>query len=227
MIISVMRDRTVSAFAVTVDELVELYNALCKEFPDEELTHISIEISEGDIDYEFSSFEDLRNNYKFERSVTDFRLTIQSTQRSIEIGQPLLRFTGIQAKVSAQSDSAAWCDGVISLASDYLKKKRVWYHVILKTRFVMYMFIVTSLAVAYGYSKYIPPEFNLEFLAVPVGVICGLILLSLRPKKMAATTLHIYGKHSDFPTIPILQLVISIFLLITSVYSIILEIGSM
>ena len=109
---SVMRDANVPAFSVTVDELAELHDSLCKQFPDNEPTDTRIEITDGDVDYDFSSFDDLRENYNFAKSVTDFRLRIDSLERSIEMGKPYISFTGIQVEVSAQSDSVAWCDGV-------------------------------------------------------------------------------------------------------------------
>ena len=43
MIISVMRDATVSAFAVTIDELEELHDTLRQEFPEPKLTETRIE----------------------------------------------------------------------------------------------------------------------------------------------------------------------------------------
>ena len=227
MKISVMRDATVSAFAVTVDELAELHGALCKEFPDDELTDTRIEITDDDVDYDFSSFDDLRENYPFEKSVTDFRLEITSLERSIEIGKPLISFTGVQVEVSARSDSVAWCDGVISLATFYLKKKRVWYHRLLRTRSVVLMFTATSIAVAYGYSRYVPVEYNLDFLAVPVGVMAGLVLLALRPKKMSVATLREGVKRPSFPTIPLIQLAISIALLLAAIFNIVLRIRSL
>lgn len=227
MKISVMRDAAVSAFAVTVDELEELHNSLCREFPDGEPTDSWIEIREGDVDYDFSSFDDLRENYNLEKSVTDFRMKIDSLERSVEIGKPLISLTGIQAEVSAQSDSVAWCDGVISLATLYLKKKRVWYHGLLRTRYVVTMFAATSIAVAYGYSKHIPVEYNLDFLAVPIGVTAGLVLLALRPKKMSVATLRDDIKQPSFPTIPLIQLTISFALLVAAVINIVLHIRSL
>ena len=227
MKISVMRDAAVSAFAVTVDELAELHDSFCKEFPEDEPTDTRIEITEGDVDYDFSSFDDLRANYDLKESVTDFRMKIDSLERSVEIGKPLISLTGIQAEVSAQSDSVAWCDGVISLAAIYLKKRRVWYHGLLRTRSVVLMFAATSIAVAYGYSTYIPTEYNLDFLAVPVGVIAGLVLLALRPKKMSVATLLGDVKPPSFPTIPLIQLAISFALLVAATINIILHLNSL
>ena len=77
---SVMRDANVPAFSVTVDELAELHDSLCKQFPDDEPTDTRIEITDGDVDYDFSSFDDLRENYNFAKSVTDFRLRIDSLE---------------------------------------------------------------------------------------------------------------------------------------------------
>ena len=85
-----MRDAAVSAFAVTVDELAELHVSLCRAFPDDEPTDTIIEITEGDVDYEFSSFDDLRENYNFDGTVTDFRLKVESLERSVGIGKPLI-----------------------------------------------------------------------------------------------------------------------------------------
>lgn len=222
-----MRDAAVSAFAVTVDELAELHDSLCREFPDDERTDTQIEIAEGDVDYEFFSFDDLRGNYSFDGAVTDFRLKVESLERSVGIGKPLISLTNIQAEVSAQSDSVAWCDGVISLATLYLKKKRVWYHWLLQTRSVVLMFSATSIAVAYGYSKYVPVEYNLDFLAVPIGVIAGLVLLALRPKKMSVASLRNDVKRPAFPTIPIFQLAISFALLVAAIINIILHLNSL
>ena len=227
MKISVMRDAAVSAFAVTVDELAELHASLCREFPDDEPTDTRIEITEGDVDYDFSSFDDLRMNYNFDKSVTDFRLKIDSLERSVEIGKPIMSFTGIQAEVSVRSDSVAWCDGIISSATLYLKNKRVWYHGLLRTRSVVMMFAATSIAVAYGYSKYVPVEYNLDFLAVPVGVIAGFVLLGLRPKKMSVATLRDDIKRPGFPIIPFIQLAISFALLIAAVTNIVLHLRSL
>ena len=125
MIISVMRDATVSAFAVTIDELEELHDTLRQEFPEPKLTETRIEISEDGVDYDFPSFEDLRENYNFQKPVTDFRLEINSLGRSITVGKPIISLTGVQAEISTQSDSVAWCDGIISLTTMQLKKKRV------------------------------------------------------------------------------------------------------
>ena len=227
MKISVIRDAAVSAFAVTVDELEELHDSLCREFPDHEPTDTRIEITEDEVEYDFSSFDDLRENYHFEKSVTDFRLKIDSLERSVEIGKPLISFTGIQAEVSTQSDSVAWCNGVVSLTTLYLKRKRVWYHGLLRTRSVVVMFAATSIAVAYGYSKYVPVEYNLGFLAVPVGVIAGLVLLALRPKKMSVATLRDDINRPTFPTIPLIQLAISFALLVAAVVNIVLHIGAL
>ena len=226
MKISVIRDTTVSAFAVTVDELAELHDVLRNEFPVDEPTDTRIEITDASIDYEFSSFDDLREHYNFENSVTDFRLEISSLERSIEIGKPFISFTGIQVEVSARSDSVAWCDGVNSVTALFLKRKRVWYHSLLRTRSVVLMFAATSIAVAYGYSKYIPIEYNLDFLAVPVGVMAGLALLALRPKKMSVATLRDSVGPTRFPTIPLIQLAVSFALLLAAVVNIILHIRS-
>ena len=93
MQISVLRDATVPAFSVTIDELAELRDSLCQEFPDDEPTDTRIEISDGDVDYDFSSFDDLRENYHFAKAVTDFRLKIESLERSIEVGKPYISFS--------------------------------------------------------------------------------------------------------------------------------------
>ena len=227
MKISVMRDATVPAFSVTIDELAELHDSLRQEFPDDEPTDTLIEISDGDADYDFSSFDDLRENYHFAKAVTDFRLRIDSLERSMEVGKPYISFTGIQVEVGARSDSVAWCDGVISLATLYLKKKRVWYHGLLRTRSVILMFAATSIAVAYGYSKYIPVGYNLDFMAVPIGVMAGIALLALRPKKMSVATLRDGIKPTSFPTMPLIQLVISFALLVAAVINIVLHIRSL
>ena len=224
---SVMRDANVPAFSVTVDELAELHDSLCKQFPDDEPNDTRIEITDGDVDYDFSSFDDLRESYNFAKSVTNFRLRIDSLERSIEMGKPYISFTGIQVEVSAQSDSVAWCDGVISLATLYLKKKRVWYHGLLRTRSVVLMFAATSIAVAYGYSKYVPVEYNLDFMAVPIGVMAGIALLALRPKKMSVATLRDRIKPTSFPIIPLIQLVISFALLVATAINIVLHIRSL
>ena len=225
--ISVMRDATVAAFAVTVDELAELHDSLCEEFPEDEPTDTGIEITDDDIEYDFFSFDDLRENYNFEKSVIDFRLTISSLERSIEIGKPFISFTGIQVEISARSDSVAWCDGVNSLATLYLQKKRVWYHGLLRTRSVVLMFTATSIAIAYGYSKYVPVEYNLDFLAVPIGIMAGIALLALRPKKMSVATLRDGVTRPSFPAIPLIQLAISVALLLAAVFNIVLHIRSL
>ena len=227
MIISVMRDATVSAFAVTIDELEELHDTLRQEFPEPELTETRIEISEDGVDYDFPSFEDLRENYNFQKPVTDFRLEINSLGRSITVGKPIISLTGVQAEISTQSDSVAWCDGIISLTTMQLKKKRVWYHSLLRTRSVVLMFAATTIAVSYGYSKYIPADYNLDFMALPVGVLAGIVLMALRPKKMSAATLLTRANRPDFPTIPVIQLTISLALLLVAVVGIILQIRSL
>ena len=227
MEVSVTRNAAVPAFAVTVDELEELYAVLCKDFPNSETTATRIEITEDNIDYNFSSFDDLRDNYDFANSVTDFRLTIESLERSVEIGRPLVSFTGIRAEVSAQSDSIAWCDGVVSSVTQLLKRKRVWYHLILRTPSVILMFAATSIAVAYGYSTYVPAEYNLDFMAVPIGVTAGFALLAMRPKHMSVATLRDEIKPSAFPTIPLIQLVISFALLLAAIVNIVLHLCSL
>ena len=219
---SVSRDAAVPAFAISLDELEQLHDTICKEFPDGEETRTEIDIEYEGIEYEFSSFPDLRNNYLFNESISDFRMRISSLVRSVDIGKPLFALAGGQVEVSARSETVVWCEGIVSLAKEFLTQRRVWYHGLVRTKSVIAMFAITSIAAAYWYSRVVPEVYGFDFLAVPVGIIFGLSLFVFRPKQMTVASLS-DSKSPPLPMTSVFQLVITVLSLIASMVSILLQ----
>ena len=191
MEVTIRKTRKIPPFAITVAELEELHGKLTAEFHNngEIRTTISIEIPAEEKEYRFESFEDLRENYQFEKGVTEFSIRMECGDYSLDIDKEWIALGARQAEVSATSPRLAWCIGINEEVVQYLKKHYVWYHWILRSPVVELGLIITVLSISILFSYFIPSEWRLDFLALPVGLMGGIVLANLRPRKMATATL--------------------------------------
>ena len=201
------RDARISAFAITIDQLARLHGLLIAEFPDTEDVSTTIDIDRDNIDYTFSSLDDLRENYVFGKAVTDFRFEIRSENRSVEIGKPWISLAGAQVEVTAQSATPVWATGVVALAVRHLSRHRVWYHWMFRTGTLVTAFLVTSIAAGFAFTRFVPVPYGFDFLALPVALFAGFALFGLKPKRLSVCSLSAEPVRPRLPKVVLLQIV--------------------
>ena len=191
MEVTTRKTRKIPPFAVTVKELEELHGMLMEEFPQNEQisTTISIDVTADDKEYKFDSFTDLKQNYHFQEGVTEFSMEMSCDDYSVEISKEWIALGVRQVEVSATAPSVGWCAGVNEVATQCLKKHRVWYHWVLGSPVVELGLLTTVLSTSVLFTYLIPAEWRLDFLAFPAGLTAGGILVKMRPRKMATATL--------------------------------------
>ena len=218
---SATRDARVSAFAITIDQLVLLHDLLVAEFPENEEPGTTIDVDHDRMNYTFSSLEDLRENYAFEEAITDFRIDIRSLDRAVEIGKPWISLAGAQVEVTAQSASSVWATGMVALATRLLAPHRVWYHWMFRTGTLVAAFIVTGIAAGFAFTRFVPVPYGFDFLALPVGLLAGFGLFGLKPKRMRVCSLSAEQVRPRLPKVVLLQIVVAALTLLAALIGLI------
>ena len=218
---SFSRDARISAFAITIDQLAGLHDLLIAEFPDTEDVSTSIDIDHDNIDYTFSSLDDLRENYVFGEAVTDFRIEIRSENRSVEIGKPWISLAGAQVEVTAQSATPVWATGVVALAVRHLSRHRVWYHWMFRSGTLVTAFLVTSIAAGFAFTRFVPVPYGFDFLALPVALFAGFapFLFGLKPKRLSVCSLSTESVRPRLPKVVLIQIVGAALTLLAALFS--------
>lgn len=121
----VERERELPAFSLTVGELEVLWQRLAKLFDDPADLHASIDVRLPLEQLEFANVEELRQYEHLPPQITNFTVRLFKQERSIRIHSG--RLLTAKAKVSATSETEAWCAGAIDTVYSFVQSHKLWY----------------------------------------------------------------------------------------------------
>lgn len=122
----VERERELPAFALSVGELEVLWMRLAALFDDPTDINAYIHIRIPSEQLEFDSIEELRQYKRLPIRVTEFTVRLFKNGRSVIIYSG--RFLNTKSKVSATSETEAWCAGAIDTVFSFVQSHKLWYN---------------------------------------------------------------------------------------------------
>ncbi|MDO9365229.1 MAG: hypothetical protein Q7T58_02645 [Methylotenera sp.] len=121
----VSREKRLPAFRLDLAAFEALIGKLIPEFGEDPKVRVHIELK--NTQYDFSSVDEIRACSDLPSEVVDFRLTVGDSSYTKDC---TVRSGGIFSsapKVMAESDSEAWCAGVVEIVVTFISSNRRWY----------------------------------------------------------------------------------------------------
>jgi len=121
----VEREKELPAFSLTLGELEVLWQRITALFDDHSDIYASIDVCFPSEQLEFENVEELRHYENLPAQITDFTVRLARKGRSVRIRSGRL-LTG-KAKVTATSETEAWCAGAIDTVHSFVQSRKLWY----------------------------------------------------------------------------------------------------
>ncbi|OYY95352.1 MAG: hypothetical protein B7Y41_02295 [Hydrogenophilales bacterium 28-61-23] len=123
----VERERELPAFSLSIGELEALWARLAALFDDPADIYSSIDVRLPGEQIEFASLEELKQYAALPPRITSFYIRLRKGERRVSIRSGKYWAT-TNAKVSASSETEAWCAGAIETVYSFVQSHKVWYH---------------------------------------------------------------------------------------------------
>jgi len=124
----VSREKRLPAYRLDLAALEALIAKLIPEFGQEPRVRVHIELKNAQ--YDFSSVDEIRACTDLPSEVVDFRLSVGDSSYEKDCTVRSGGFFNSGPKVMAESDSEAWCAGVVEIVVTFITTNRRWYSAI-------------------------------------------------------------------------------------------------
>ena len=192
----IVRNKTLPSFSIDIAELELLISKITSEFNADDELHTSITIKLSNVELRFSSVAELRVSTELPDKINDLKLYMASRGKTVLLlpslaGTMFASFAGPYV-VSAESDSEAWCAGMVDVISTTAHKNKALYSMINKIPFLPILFVAIFMLFMIPDDSF--QKIDKNTLAIPLSLF--LLLYQIKLKLFLPFTLKIKSSES-------------------------------
>jgi hypothetical protein len=164
---TVIRERKLPAFSLSIGDLEALWSHLTQTLFENDPSNISsrIQIHLSSEQLEFANLEQLKEYPRLPPRITNFNVRLSHSQKERDIMIRSQRRLGSRATVSAFAETAGWCAGAIEEVFSFTQSNKLWYSWFLSTPVLWALYLMAiapamTLLLTGGHPERVHPFFG-------------------------------------------------------------------